>query len=53
MALSDTLKQLLPTEKHLNDYRGKYYLDEVHGYEREIMPWDTSLIGKTIKLRQY
>ncbi len=43
---------ILPTEKHLNDYRGKYYLDEVHGVEKEIMPWDSHLIGKPIKLRR-
>lgn len=43
---------ILPTEKHLNDYRGKYYLDEVHGVEKEIMPWDVQLIGKPIKIRR-
>ncbi|TXG83175.1 MAG: hypothetical protein E6R13_04215 [Spirochaetes bacterium] len=43
---------VLPTFKHLNDYRGKYYFDEEAGVEKEIMVWDTHLIGKTIKLRR-
>lgn len=43
---------ILPTAKHLNDYRGKYYFDEEQGIEKEIMPWDTKLIGKTLKIRR-